>query len=191
MAENETVNLLVVEDEPDLREVLGEQLQGADVEIAGANFKLVVTLAENGRDAIRLFQTRHFDALLTDLTMPEMSGLELLAALRGEGCHIPSIVLTGFGDKSKAAEALRLGCFAFLIKPCQTSHLKKIVRAALERGVAQRSLHRKVEDRINVFNSVSDIRKRQLRTVFRSILIDDGSHRTDVCQIPDRKKSAS
>jgi CheY-like chemotaxis protein len=196
MVTHENMKLLIVDDEEELREILVEQLRGLTVQAEGLTYNLDIQTATDGAQALEQFRSIGFDALLTDINMPEMNGLELLGALRGQGSDIPSIVLTGFGDKDKAAEALRLGCFAFLDKPWKAQILRKTVTAALESGFKLRPLNRKVEDRVEHFSSQTDTRQRQLRTVFRSMLVgDDGSHRNDVCQVPNagrnpRKKPA-
>ncbi|CAN5501536.1 hypothetical protein BH10BDE1_BH10BDE1_35080 [soil metagenome] len=185
-----TVRLLIVDDEAELREILAEQLRDLNIVVGGVTYGVEIQEAIDGRDALEKFHETKFDAVLTDINMPEMTGLELLAALRGEGSDIPSIILTGFGDKSKAAEALRLGCFAFMDKPWKGANLRKTVLGALERGVSLRPLNSKVDARVEAYASESESRQRQLRTVFRSMLVgDDGSHRSDVCKVPTDKSN--
>ena len=188
MDARETVRLLIVDDEAELREILEEQLGDLSIVVAGVTYAVEIRAAIDGCDALKKFHETKFDAVLTDINMPKMTGLELLAALRGEGSDVPSIILTGFGDKSKAAEALRLGCFAFMDKPWKGANLRKTVLGALERGLSLRPLNSKVDARVEPYASESESRQRQLRTVFRSILVgDDGSHRADVCKVPPEK----
>jgi CheY-like chemotaxis protein len=184
----ETVRILIVDDEIELRETLAEQLKPLTVQVAAVTYGLEIETAANGREALEKFDTMAFDALMTDINMPGMNGLELLAALRGRGSDVPSIILTAFGDRTRAAEAVRLGCFAFLEKPWKISILRKTVGRALERGLGLRRINGQVESKVDAFSTVDKTRQRQLRTVFRSMLVgDDGAHRNDVCQVPPAK----
>lgn len=72
--------------------------------------------------------------ILTDIRMPGMSGLELVAELKRRGVSLPVIVLTGHGDVSLAVEAMKAGVHDFLEKPFQDDALLRAIRAALQRG---------------------------------------------------------
>jgi PAS domain S-box-containing protein len=73
-----------------------------------------------------------FDVVLTDLEMPDLSGKELLMAMREAGIDAATIVLTGHGDVPKAVEAMKLGAFDFLLKPVVTEELNYAVDRAIE-----------------------------------------------------------
>src|SRR5690606_16298020 len=85
---------------------------------------------------------------LTDVNMPKLSGLELLARARAAGLVTPFIFLTGYGDKEKAVKALRLGAMDFLEKPWDEDRLVAVVLDALEFGFAMRGLEAEVDDRL-------------------------------------------
>jgi len=70
--------------------------------------------------------------LITDMRMPGISGLELQASLKGEGCHIPIIFITAHGDERLRLQALRAGAVEFFEKPFDDNALLDSVQAALE-----------------------------------------------------------
>ena len=92
--------ILVVDDEPSIRSQLEEALQEAGFETAGAG---------DGRAAAELAQQRAFDLCLTDVKMPVLGGLELLARLGEQSPETMVILMTAFGELDSAVAALRLG----------------------------------------------------------------------------------
>ena len=113
--------ILVVDDEEKLRRVIELQLMtaGFDVDKAGS--------AEEG-----LKLAERADLVLTDLKLPGMDGLELLAAIRRQNMQSPVIVMTAFGTIEVAVEAMKAGAVDFLMKPFSLDHLMAVVEKALE-----------------------------------------------------------
>jgi DNA-binding NtrC family response regulator len=113
--------ILVVDDEEKLRRVIELQLMtaGFDVDKAGS--------AEEG-----LKLAERADLVLTDLKLPGMDGLELLAAIRRQNMQSPVIVMTAFGTIEVAVEAIKAGAVDFLMKPFSLDHLMAVVQKALE-----------------------------------------------------------
>ena len=72
--------------------------------------------------------------LITDMRMPDMTGLELLQQLRAMACGLPAIVITGHGDVALAVEAMKAGAVDFIEKPFDQEAILTAVKAALERG---------------------------------------------------------
>lgn len=119
--------LLIVDDEPEVRAVLKESL----LDHVGMIFE-----AESGLDALEKLKTLKVHAIISDLSMPKLTGIELLRKLRERGEKTPFIILTGFGDKALAVEALRLGAFDLLDKPWQETQIIDVVERAVAAGIS-------------------------------------------------------
>ena len=96
--------------------------------------------AESGDVAVATAKTDAFDVAITDLTMPGMSGLETLAALRQIDPTLPVIVASGFLTEEVAAECLRLGALAYIRKPFDLDDLFSLVQRALQERVSAHEL---------------------------------------------------
>jgi CheY-like chemotaxis protein len=93
-----------------------------------------VTALKDGVEAHRLFNEKpdEFDLVITDLTMPGMTGLELAGKLRAKRSDIPIILCTGYNDVISQQEAKSFGIRELLLKPAGSREVKNIVRRALE-----------------------------------------------------------
>lgn len=91
-----------------------------------------VTAAATGEEALRLADERQFDAVVSDIKMPGLSGLELLACLRESMPEVHVILMTAFGTVSDAVAAMKLGAFDYVLKPLNEDALKLVVAKALE-----------------------------------------------------------
>lgn len=165
------VDLLIVEDEEEILDLLLTILSDLRVSVDGVARPVRLTAARNGKEALDLISTNWYDAILSDIQMPVMDGLDLLANLRGLGKEIPLVFLTGFGDKEHAVRALRLGCFDFLDKPFDVERLRAVVHQATAVGFKGRQLEQELELKLLPFVQLPADRYRQLRLIFRSILI--------------------
>jgi DNA-binding NtrC family response regulator len=114
--------ILIVEDRDSLRRMLEAALgqEGYEVESAA-----------DGLSGIRLIGERPFDFVLTDLKLPDVSGLEVLAASREAQPRVPVVVLTGFGTVGTAVEAMKLGAYDFLEKPLEIDDLSRMIERAI------------------------------------------------------------
>ncbi len=117
-------SILVVDDEEVIREVCTQILEGEGYK---------VTTASTGKQAIHLVGSRHFDAVITDIMMPDMSGLDLLEIIKKAGMDISTIVITGLGTFDMATQSDRLGAREFVVKPFTPSELKEAVAKALDK----------------------------------------------------------
>jgi two-component system NtrC family sensor kinase len=103
--------------------------------------------------------------------MPKMNGLEVLAALREEQCHIPVILTTFHGSESVAIEAFRLGIKDYVIKPFTVEDMEKAIKRALGEGRAEEKVQRSPElteglrERIREINQQWERRVRELNTL--------------------------
>lgn len=121
--------VLIVDDEANARRVLEVLLKklGCDV-----------LCAENAQAALSQLRETAVDLLITDLNMPGMSGLELLAKVQEEGCGFPVIVVTAYGTVETAVAAMKQGAFDFLIRPLDVEQVELVVRRALDVNRIQR-----------------------------------------------------
>lgn len=151
--------ILVVEDEEKLRRVVELQLKGAGFEVDQAG---------NVEDAMRVADRA--DVILTDLRLPGVSGLELLANLRRQDSHTPVIVMTAFGSIETAVEAMKAGAVDFLPKPFSLDHLMTVVNKALELRTLRdenRELRAELNQRYQFDNIVG--RSEAMREIFSTV----------------------
>ncbi len=92
----------------------------------------VETVAD-GASAWEELRTRKYHLVITDLRMPELSGLDLLARVRGDRLPVGMIVLTAFGDPTEALRAMKAGADDFITKPYDPDQLRFLVKRILER----------------------------------------------------------
>ncbi|MFT7579429.1 MAG: two-component system response regulator AtoC [Myxococcota bacterium] len=117
--------ILVAEDEPNVREFLVEALELASHDVVGV---------DRGDTAAAMLGTAMFDVLLSDLNMPGMDGMELLAVARREQPDLQVIILTAHGTVETAVRALKLGAFDYLQKPIAgLDELRLMVARAAEK----------------------------------------------------------
>jgi len=116
--------ILVVDDEPAVLTTVQAVLQfeGYDVDAVG-----------DGAAAIAAIGHTHYDLVLTDLKMPEVDGLAVLAAVRKRSPQTVTVIMTGFGSLDSALEAVQLGAYEYLLKPTEVNELKQAVQRSLER----------------------------------------------------------
>ncbi|HEX9428732.1 MAG TPA: response regulator [Candidatus Polarisedimenticolia bacterium] len=123
-AESRTPSILVVDDEPQVRDLLCQALKQQGYQVASA---------ENGGDAVEKVRTARFDVLLCDLKMPGISGLQALEQVKAIDPDIEFIVMTAHGTLENAIESLRKGASDFLQKPLVFQDLYFSIGKALER----------------------------------------------------------
>jgi two-component system response regulator PilR (NtrC family) len=115
--------ILVVDDERSMRELLAIVLRREGYE---------VLLAENGRTAIALLEREPIDLLISDIKMPDLSGVDVLRAAKKIDQDILGIMITAFASTETAVEAMRLGACDYLSKPFDIDLLKMKVREKIE-----------------------------------------------------------
>ena len=118
-------SLLVVDDEPDLRTLYELTLlrEGYDIETAGTV-----------EDALLHLKDRTYSAVITDMRLPDGTGLDLLRKLEETGRREKAIVITAYGSAENAVEALKAGAYDYLTKPVDLKQFRAVVASALGRG---------------------------------------------------------
>jgi DNA-binding NtrC family response regulator len=118
-----TTKVLVVDDKQMMRDSVGATLQRAG---------FTVVVACNGKDAVDKLARHQPAVVVTDLKMPEMTGLELLRHLREADSDLPVVLMTAYGTVGDAVEAMKHGAFDFVQKPFEGDQLVVVVKRAVE-----------------------------------------------------------
>ena len=129
---NEAADLLVVDDEPGIRQALRQMLEYEGY---------AVRTAENGLRALEVYRERSADVVLLDIKMAPMDGLEVLDRLRAEDPDATVVMVSGHGSVETAVEALKRGAFDFLEKPPD----RQVVLRRIANALAERDLERENE----------------------------------------------
>jgi DNA-binding NtrC family response regulator len=116
--------ILIVDDDDAVRDVLYDLF--ADEHLCHA--------AATAEQALAFIDEQPYDVVLTDISMPGLSGLELLSHLRQTRPGTPVIVISGIGDRTHAEGLTRLGAFDFILKPFRLEEIEASVARALEYG---------------------------------------------------------
>ncbi len=118
------IKILVVDDELSMREFLSILLEreGYDVSVAGS-----------AEDALHLMESALFDLVLSDVNMPGLSGIDLLARIKEKSPETAVLMLTAFSAAEQAVEAMKLGAYDYVCKPFKNEEIKQLVKNALEK----------------------------------------------------------
>ncbi|MBI3911587.1 MAG: sigma-54-dependent Fis family transcriptional regulator [Armatimonadetes bacterium] len=118
-----TGRLFIVDDEPNIRRVLTTLCTREGWHVLAF---------ESGQDALNALAESDVDVVVTDLSMPGMTGTDLLRRLRERGCQVPVLVITAYGSIASAVEAMKLGAFDYLCKPFDVEQVKLAIQRALQ-----------------------------------------------------------
>ncbi len=130
-------NVLIVDDEKDFLDLISERLAARDVK---------VSTATRAQDALSLLDKESYDAVVLDLQMPEMDGLEALKRIKEKNPDVQVILLTGHATVEKGVEAMKLGAMDLIEKPADlTTIIDRIKRAKAEKIIL---VEKKSEQRI-------------------------------------------
>ena len=153
--------VLVVDDEENLRLVLRTLLkrQGYEVETA-----------ESGEQALALVDTFGPDVILTDVRMPKMGGLDLLATLQAKGNEATVIVMSAYGNVDLALEAIKAGAYDYVQKPFKHEEIVLALRKAEEREALRRE-NRALREEIRKEHQFEEIlaKSQAMQDIFRTI----------------------
>ena len=129
--------VLLVDDEKDFLEVMSERMQARDMN---------VTTTTSPQEALQKVQEESYDAVILDLMMPEMDGLETLKELKKKNPDIQVILLTGHATVQKGIEAMKLGAVDLLEKPADIKVLTEKIKKAHARKMIL--VQKKAEEKI-------------------------------------------
>lgn len=118
--------VVIIDDEPIIVEGLSKAVHWEKWDCQ------VVATAENGQSGIEIIKRENPDILFSDIRMPGMDGLSMIAALKSEHPHMQIAILTGFRDFEYAREAIRLGVTRFLLKPSKMEELEEAVEVMVQ-----------------------------------------------------------
>jgi len=114
--------VLVVDDEPGMRDFLALLLEGEGYEVA---------TAADGGEALRRFEERPADVVISDIRMPKVDGVALLGGLRQRDPSLPVIMITAHASADSAIQAMKLGAIDYITKPFQVAEIKLVLGRAL------------------------------------------------------------
>jgi DNA-binding NtrC family response regulator len=147
---NKPKTILLADDDENLRRVLEFQLSEAGYQ---------VSTAADGADALDCFLENQFDCVITDLRMPQLSGLDLLSRLKAVNQNAPVIVITAFGEVETAVAAMRAGAYDYITKPYNRDEILLTVEKAIEFSAAKQEnsrLRRLVGEKFKIENFIGD-----------------------------------
>ena len=130
-------NVLLIDDEEQFLKVLGERLETRGLQ---------VNTVTSGEDALNLIDDKNYDAIVLDLAMPGIDGIETLKLLKEKKPDLEIIMLTGHATVQKGVEAMKLGAEDFLEKPVELSVLLERISEAKNKRIL--ILEKKSQDAI-------------------------------------------
>ncbi|OGQ81934.1 MAG: sigma-54-dependent Fis family transcriptional regulator [Deltaproteobacteria bacterium RIFOXYA12_FULL_58_15] len=136
-----TAHILVVDDHPEMAEGLGDYLR---------DHGYTVDTATSGAEAIEIFSRTAFDAVISDLKMKNMDGLELIDAIHAVDSKTPILIMTAYGSIENAIEAIRRGAFHYFSKPLKTEEVRIYLQRAIDHRrmeVSHAQLLRDIQER--------------------------------------------
>jgi len=149
----EPIQILIADDDKAFRALLWETLKTPAREIR---------LAANGREALEILKEKKFDLLITDIRMPEMSGIELLKEAKRLQPHLLVIIITGYASLETAIQALKEGAYDYIRKPFNLEELKVSVENACIRVLLERENQRLLEDLKKAYRQLKELEKTEI-----------------------------
>src|SRR5579884_1149656 len=143
-----TVHILIIDDDPAVLTALPEMFR---LWMPGA----VVDLCGSARLALDRIETTDYDAIISDIRMPDMDGLTLLEHIKTMRPETPTLLVTGYGDQTLAMQALRGGAYDYILKPVDRDYLL----GSVNRAIHVRHLSRQAEEHKRIEQSLRDSRR--------------------------------
>jgi response regulator RpfG family c-di-GMP phosphodiesterase len=151
--------ILVVDDEEVIRTSLARFLRARGFD---------VTTADSGRNALAAMQQEKFVAMLSDIRMPEMTGLELVPQAHGADPDLAIIMLTAVNDAPTATEALGMGAMDYLMKPVELGDLATALERALHKralAIEQRKVERLIREEVDAQTKELQLERERLHSM--------------------------
>jgi DNA-binding NtrC family response regulator len=143
--------ILIIDDERSIRNTLKDILSYEKYEIS---------LAEDGIAGLEMAQNEEFDAILCDIKMPQMDGIEVLDKIQELGIDTPVIMISGHGNIDTAVEAIKKGAFDFIEKPLDLNRILITIRNAMDKSkliTETKVLKRKVSKKFEMIGEADAI----------------------------------
>lgn len=155
--------ILIIDDDPSIQYLLMDILENYNAKAVG-----------NSKDAMKLLQKEYFDVILSDIKMPQGSGIQLLKEVQQRSPEIPVVLITGHGSKDLAVLSLRQQAFDFLEKPFSEKELLNSIQKAIK--------HRKsIQKKTKLFQKIEESQK-QLKKLNQQILLSHEKERKKLAQ---------
>jgi two-component system response regulator HydG len=135
------IQVLVVDNDPGHADAMADSLRSVG---------FACTVATGGREAVSLLESTTFEIVVTDLKMPDLGGLEVLAKCKELQPDAEVVLVTGHGTIESAVEAMQRGAFNYLLKPLDLKQLRAVVENAARSQYLRRAnaeLHRRLDER--------------------------------------------
>jgi DNA-binding NtrC family response regulator len=134
--------ILLVDDEKDFLDVMSERIESRG---------LAVTTADSAAKALEQVAAEAYDAIILDLMMPGMDGLETLKAIKEKNPDLQIILLTGHATVEKGVEAMKLGALDFVEKPADLDELTRVIKKAQARKmvITEKRMEEKMKEIIS------------------------------------------
>ena len=138
-----------------------------------------VFVAKNGAEAVKVLDKQQIDVVLTDVKMPEMSGIELLQHIQKNYKWIPVVVMTAFGSVENAVEAMKAGAYDYILKPIKIEDTELVIKRAMAYSSTLQE-NRSLKDKLKIYEVPQDIitinpDMRSLLDLVKEVAVTDAS----------------
>ncbi|MGE0130784.1 MAG: sigma-54-dependent transcriptional regulator [Blastocatellales bacterium] len=162
--------VLVIDDDPEMLDLAKFHLESSGYE---------VTTADTGAQGLRLVGEHRYEVALTDLKLPDIYGIELVAKLKEASPGTEAIMITGYGSVTEAIEATKAGAFYFIEKPVEFEELMALIERAIERGRQAEEIEQlrgRLRERDSYYNIIGSSRPMQnIYEIIESIAESDAN----------------
>ena len=163
MSPDVTPRVLIVDDEPEITSILSDLFEG----------QYDCTTAGSAEQALMALGVNHYELVVSDITMPGMSGLEMLPHIKGKSPNTVVVMISGMQTMESAIDALRLGAFDYVMKPFDLRQVEAVVKRALEHQdliVAKQRYEDHLEELVEQRTQELDQALNSLEDAYRSTL---------------------